>query len=148
MRAQDAMNRLIAKVEQQAALDGIVLSDLERKMLRWSEVEPDGIDDPSINDRFDSEYESDKYENKIASLLHHAYVRDSELANGKSEWDEIEHALQDKDYYLLMMLEQAVAQRKRRLAGSQSTWRDNLIYLGIAFVVVVVLVVVMFSKIQ
>jgi hypothetical protein len=50
MLTQDALDVLVAKVDGQAKLEGAALSSIELQMLRWSEVEPDGVRDQGLND--------------------------------------------------------------------------------------------------
>ena len=139
MLAQDAVNLLISRIEQQASHDNVALSDLERKMLRWSEIEPDGLCDGELNDRFESEYDSDEYETKISGLLKRAYQRDSSNPDRESEWDDIRRALEGHDYYLIVLLAQAFQTTgSAAIITRKSSLRDNVIYLAIALAIVAV----------
>lgn len=105
MRAQDAITFLIERIDEQALRDGVQLSDVERRMLRWSEVEPGGINDPALNDQFEAECDSDEYEEKISNLLSRAYEHDKNDSRRNSQWDDAKNALKGHDYYLLVMLQ-------------------------------------------
>ena len=106
MRSQDAITFLVAKLEEQARLDGVLMSDVERRMLRWSEVEPDGVHDLALNEQFASDCDTDEYEAKIALLLSRARDRDSRDPIQKSRWRDAKAALKGHDYYLMVMLDQ------------------------------------------
>jgi len=149
MRAQDAISRLVEKINAQADLDGISLSETERKMLCWSEIEPGAVHDLAVNKQFEVECDADEYENKISALLRRSYQRDADDPSRKAEWDDIERALKGRDYYLLVMLQQALARSNAvKIAGAQSSLRDNLIYVGIGLAIVAALVIFVIAKIQ
>src|SRR3954471_23291708 len=67
---QFLLNRLI----QQASLDEIVLSDLEKRMFFFSELSANP--DWEANEKFEAEYDDSEYEKKVAKLLRHAYSHD------------------------------------------------------------------------
>jgi hypothetical protein len=104
MEAAEALEFLASKVEEQARLENVPLSEVERKMLRWSEVEPGAFHDLSIGDEFEQQYDSDEYEAKIAGLLQRASQSDSSDPGMKARWNDARRALKDRDYYLLVML--------------------------------------------
>ena len=66
--SESAKEFLLSKVLTQAGEDGILLSDLERRMLSFSEGTA-SADDIEAAEQFDNEYDSDAYEAKIARLL-------------------------------------------------------------------------------
>jgi hypothetical protein len=103
--AESAKEFLISKVLRQADDDGVLLSDLEKRMLRFSEGTA-SADDIEAAEQFDNEYDSDAYEAKIARLLRRAYERDAKLGQ-KHQWEDAVRALQSEDWYVLVMLQQA-----------------------------------------
>ena len=108
MTAPDALEFLAKKVEEQAELDEVPLSAVERKMMRWSEVEPGAIKDVSVSEEFNRDYEEEEYEHKISQLLAHAYRRGKKLGSAESQlWEDAKQALKGHDYYLLVMAEDA-----------------------------------------
>jgi hypothetical protein len=128
MLAVDAINGLIDKIQEQAQHEGVVLSPIELKMLRWSEVEAGAVHSEVLNNQFESKFDSEEYENKISGLLARAYQRETKDSKLELRWHDIREALNDHDYYLIVMLQRAFA-----TAGSrdQSTLRDNLIYFAV-----------------
>jgi hypothetical protein len=76
--AESAKQFLISKVVRQADSEGVLLSDLEKRMLNFSEGAVSAADIEAVAN-FDSEYDSDAYEAKIARLLRRAYQHDAKL---------------------------------------------------------------------
>jgi hypothetical protein len=105
LRAEPAKEFLIAKVLRQAGEEGILLSELERRMLSFSEGTA-SADDLEAAGQFGNEYDSDAYEAKIARLLRRAYERDAKLGK-KRQWHDAIKALRSEDWYILAMLQQA-----------------------------------------
>ena len=90
MNTKEAKDFLAEQAAQQAALDRTPLSDLERRMMYFTESDPTSCGDPvSLNDEFEEKYDSAEYEAKMSRLLHRAYKRlKAENPEGKLEWDE------------------------------------------------------------
>lgn len=68
--SQSAAKRFV--VEQalaQARAENVQLSDAERRMLSWSESDPDFVADPELPAQLASEISDEDYERKIAGLL-------------------------------------------------------------------------------
>jgi hypothetical protein len=105
LRAESAKEFLISKVLRQADDDGVLLSDLEKRMLSFSEGSGSAADTEAV-EQFENEYDSDAYEAKIARLLRRAYHRDAKLGQ-KPRWDDAVRALRSEDWYIVVMLQQA-----------------------------------------
>jgi len=103
--AESAKEFLISKVLRQAGEDGILLSELERRMLSFSEGTASASDIEAA-EQFENEYDSDAYEARIALLLRRAYERDAKLGQ-KHQWHDAVRALRSEDWYILVMLQQA-----------------------------------------
>jgi hypothetical protein len=89
MRAREAKDFLVAQTAEQAALEGIPLSDLEKRMMYFTEIEEMPEDPIKLNEEFEAEYDSDEYEAKISKLLHHAYARiKKENPEAARQWSE------------------------------------------------------------
>jgi hypothetical protein len=104
-RAGSAKQFLISKVLRQADSDGVMLSDFEKQMLDFSEGVASAADIEAVAN-FDSEYNSDTYEARIARLLRRAYQHDAKLGQ-THQWQDALNALQSEDWYILVMLQQA-----------------------------------------
>jgi len=104
MQVREAKDFLVAQTAEQAALEGVPLSDLEKRMMYFTES-PDAVEDPiKLNEKFEAQYDSNAYEKKMSVLLAHAYLR---LKRGNSqavaEWDAAVDKLYEGDHYLLVL---------------------------------------------
>jgi hypothetical protein len=108
---RDAKEFLVSQIAAEAERQGHPLSDLERKMLYFSEsgwTIPDALD---VSDAFDREYDTDQYERKIAGLVRAARKR----ATGETAtlWIRAADKLAEGDHYISIML------------GEVHPWRDK-----------------------
>jgi len=105
MNTNEAKDFLAEQAAQQAALDHTPLSDLERRMMYFTESDPASCGDPfSLNDEFEEKYDTAAYEAKMSRLLHHAYKRlKAENPGGKLQWDEAISTLEKGDHYVLLL---------------------------------------------
>jgi hypothetical protein len=72
MRVREANEFLFQQTAQQASIEGIPISDFEKRMMYFTESE-DAVEDPiQLNEEFESSYSTAGYEKKIASLLKRA----------------------------------------------------------------------------
>ena len=115
MTPHDARHFLIDKIVAQAEREGVPLSDNERKMLDWSEVEPGCVADPQVAEALANEISDQDYEKKIKGLLAATYRSDvAATPDAKDAYREAYSVLKKGDYYLLVMLEQALGRQLRR----------------------------------
>ena len=75
MQIREAKDFLVSQTAEQAALEGVPLSNLEKRMMYFTESGYVPEDPIKLNEEFETEYDSDEYEAKISRLLHHAYYR-------------------------------------------------------------------------
>src|SRR5262249_29793057 len=105
MRVLEAKDFLVQQTAEQAALENVPLSDLEKRMMYFTETDECPEDPIALNDAFEAEYETDKYESKISKLLSHAYIRlRDENSHAVKEWEAAVEILQQGDHYLLVLL--------------------------------------------
>ena len=105
---RDALEFLASRIIAEAQREGVALSEVERKMLYFSETAPTIPDIMEVNDAFDREYNQDDYERKIARLVGNARNRARrEGADDLKVWSDAERALSRYDYYLQVILNQA-----------------------------------------
>ena len=76
MDSAAAKEFLISRVIEEARADGVTLSEVERKMLYFTEVHPSLPDIYDVNEQFERNYDRDEYEAKISRLLKNARDRD------------------------------------------------------------------------
>jgi hypothetical protein len=110
MAVRAAKEFLIAGIVDEAQREGVSLSDVERRMLYFSEEngEPDELYD--LSDEFEQSYDRGEYETKIAGLICNARRRCR--AEDKQEFDAWSRAirtLRREDHYLVVMIDQAEA---------------------------------------
>ena len=105
---REALDFIAARIADRAQRDGVSFSEVERKMLYFSETAwtlPDILD---VNEEFDRDYDQDVYEKKVSQLIHKAVSQAR-----KEQWEEFEawkaaiRRLSNEDRYLLVMVKQA-----------------------------------------
>jgi len=128
---------LISRVIAEAELERAPLSDVEKKMLHFTEVHPSLPDIYDVYAEFERDYNSDEYEKKVAGLLKNARDNDrKQSADAEQPWKDALNALRAEDHYILVMTGQAFG------FGSESRgsrFRDFLIYISIGVGVVLLL---------
>jgi len=121
----------------EAELERVPLSDVEKKMLHFTEVHPSLPDIYDVYAEFERDYNSDEYERKVAELLKNARDNDrKQSADAEQPWKDALNALRAEDHYILVMTGQAFG------FGSESRgsrFRDFLIYISIGVGVVLLL---------
>jgi hypothetical protein len=105
---REAKEYLIGRIVDEAQRENVPLSEIERKMLYFTEsgwTLPDIIE---VAEKFDEEYEQTEYERKIALLCEHAMGRAREEGQ-LDRWREAARLLNTEDHYLSVMIGQASA---------------------------------------
>jgi len=115
MDSTTAKQFLISRVLDQAEVEHVPLSEVERKMLSFSEVHPSLPDIREINAEFERSYDSNEYEAKVAGLVKAARRRDGQRSvPQEQQWRDALHALKNEDHYILVMVSQAFDALRRR----------------------------------
>ena len=116
---QQAKDFLVGQAAQQASLDGVALSDLEKRMMYFTESADATVNPIELNDAFEAQYDTAEYEIKISRLLRHAFLRvKKENSETARQWNEAVKVLNKGDHYILVLLDQ-------RLSGERPPY-DNL----------------------
>jgi hypothetical protein len=104
MHVREAKNFLVSQTAHQAALEGVPLSDLEKRMMYFTES-PDAVEDPvTLNEEFEAQYDSEEYESKIAKLLRRAHARVKKESPEKARlWSDAIRTLNKGDHYILVL---------------------------------------------
>jgi len=104
MQVREAKDFLVKQAIEQARLEGLPLSELERRMMYFTEGS-DAVEDPvSLNEEFEKQYDPTEYEAKLRKLLGNAYKRlKTESPASITEWNKAIEALQEGDHYLLVL---------------------------------------------
>ena len=102
--SQDAKEFLISRIVTEAQRDGVPLSELERKMLYFSETAWTLPDMMEVNEAFEGEYDTEEYEQKISGLIRSFRERaHTEDRNELEAWDKAVQKLRGEDHYILVM---------------------------------------------
>ena len=126
---RDAKEFLVVRILDEAQREGVSLSEVERKMLYFSETGWAPPDIAETSRRFDSEYDQPEYETKIAQLIGNA--REGARKENQQEydaWSDAVSTLSKEDHYLLVMIQQA--------SGGESQGRDLLRLWATGFAIV------------
>ena len=119
MNTKQAKDFLVQQTAEQAVLENVPLSDLEKRMMYFTESDPASCDNPiDLNGAFEERYDTEEYEPKISRLLHHAYKRLKHEGSEKlSSWNEGVRVLRKGDHYILVLLDldSELVQRRLRL---------------------------------
>ncbi|MGA2301130.1 MAG: hypothetical protein ABSG77_10620 [Candidatus Acidiferrum sp.] len=140
MNDLEAKDFLVRQTVEQAALDHVEFSDLERRMMYFTESGEMREDLFELNATFEAEYDCTEYESKVSKLMRHAYTRlKKEDPLAARTWDESIQELSKGDHYLLVLFGNA----RSDLAPSQklfgwSFWK----LLGIGILILVIGMVV------
>jgi hypothetical protein len=104
MRVGEAKDFLVQQTADQAQREGIALSDLEKRMMYFTEG-PDATENPiTLNEEFEAQYDTAEYEIKIARLMGHAYRQlKKESPDAARTWDAAIRELRKGDHYILVM---------------------------------------------
>ncbi len=104
MQVREAKDFLVQQTAEQAQLEGVPLSELEKRMMYFTESGYVPEDPIALNEEFEAEYDTEEYEQKVAELLKHAYKRVSAESEAKRKiWDDAIDTLRAGDHYLLVM---------------------------------------------
>src|SRR5260370_1946924 len=136
MRAREAKDFLVQQTAEQARLDDVPLSELEKRMMYFTESGEMPEDPIRLNDEFEAQYDTDTYEAKIAKLLQHAYERAGKENDAtRKQFDAAIKCLRRGDHYLLVMWDSGAGSRTGSLIGFGSN-AGTLIGFGIAFLAI------------
>jgi len=104
MQVREAKDFLVQETARQASLEGVQLSELEKRMMYFTESGYVPEDPIALNEEFEAEYETEEYEAKIAELLGHAYKRvRKENGETRRRFGAAIKCLRRGDHYLLVM---------------------------------------------
>ena len=99
---------LVSRIITESQRERVPLSEVERKMLYFSETAWTLPDIGEVNDAFDREDNQAEYEQKIGRLIRN--LRTNASANDREEfdaWTEAVSAIRRQDHYLLVLIDAA-----------------------------------------
>jgi hypothetical protein len=116
MRVREAKDFLVQQTAEQAALENLPLSGLEKRMMYFTETGECPEDPIALNDAFEAEYDARTYEKKISLLMAQAYRRIKRESPEKLRlWNDAFRALGRGDHYILLFWRQNVFSRSPRM---------------------------------
>jgi hypothetical protein len=136
---QEAKEFLISKIVAEAQSESIALSEVERKMLYFTESGWTLPDIMEVSAAFDREYDQHSYEQKIARVVAKTYKHI--LKDSRDEYDRWWAAirfLQKEDHYISVMIAQAA------LRPRWDQWK--LLAAGLAIVTCIVIWIILSNK--
>jgi hypothetical protein len=135
--SREAKDFLVSRIVTQAEREGLPLSEVERKMLYFSETAWTLPDMAEVNDTFDRKYDQTEYEQKIAKLV--GNFRSDARADAQHEfeaWTAAVQTLSREDRYLLVLISTTEAPVRRR--------GDFLKLVAVALIIVGVVIAITF----
>jgi hypothetical protein len=104
MRDLEAKDFLVQQTGEQAAIENVPLSDLEKRMMYFTETGECPEGPLALNDAFEAAYDTAEYEAKISKLMQHAYQRiRKENLETADKWKEAVKQLSKGDHYLSIL---------------------------------------------
>jgi hypothetical protein len=104
MQVREAKDFLVQETAKQAGIEGVPISELEKRMMYFTESGYVPEDPIALNEEFEAQHDTDEYEAKIAELLNHAYERTrKENDETRKRFDAAIKSLRRGDHYLLVM---------------------------------------------
>ena len=105
MNVREAKDFLVQQTVEQALLEHVTFSDLEKRMMYFTEADEMTEDPIALNEAFETEYDSAEYERKVSRLMRNAHKRiKRENSQSARTWDESIRELSKGDHYLLVLL--------------------------------------------
>ena len=102
---RDAKDYLAGRIADEADRQDIQLSEIERKMLYFSEIDWTLPGMLEINAEFERDYDQNEYERKIVGLVRAIEAEDRTNAQSRRLWDQAVEKLNEGDNYLSIMLD-------------------------------------------
>jgi hypothetical protein len=103
---REAKEFLVSRIVAEAQREDVLLSEVERKMLYFTESGWTLPDMAAVQEDFDSEYDQNEYEKKIAKLITNAAKHDGKESRDEYEaWWAAIRFLRREDHYISVMIE-------------------------------------------
>ena len=103
---REAKEYLARRIADEAKREGAPLTEVERKMLYFTESGWTLPDIMAVNEEFDRDYDQDEYEQKIGALVGKIQARDAaQSEQDQADWDDAVLKLSEGDHYLLVLID-------------------------------------------
>lgn len=134
---REAKEFLVSNIVAEAQFENIPLSEVERKMLYFTESGWTLPDIMQVNEDFDRDYDQNEYERKIAKLVRNVDRRiKKDSRENYDEWWAAIRFLQREDHYISVML---------RLAGLRPRGDQLRLFATALGIVTLILIWIFFS---
>jgi hypothetical protein len=131
--AREAKEFLISRIITEAQREGVPLSELETKMLYFSETAWTLPDIMEVSEAFDRDYDEAEYEQKIGTIIRNFCTKArKENRDEFNTWTEAVRTIRPEDHYLLVLID-----APRGAGGNSGSRFLKLLLIGLAIVVVV-----------
>ncbi len=134
---REAKHFLADKIIAEADRLGSPLSDMEKRMLFFSEQEPDTVTGFPIGAVEDI---GEEYEIKITRLLKSAYAREKDIPGEGQNYKDVYAKLAEGDHYISVMAQPVLG--GVRLSGGEMSLRNVVVAVAIALSVMIVAAIV------
>jgi hypothetical protein len=136
METTAAKEFLISRIIEESKLEHVHLSDVEKKMLYFTETQRTLPDMAEVVAEFEQKCNSDDYERKIIGLLKNARIRElAPSAQQMEMWNDAISTLKQEDHYLLVLIYCAFPDYRKAILPTHRM-RDYMIYIAIGIAVV------------
>jgi hypothetical protein len=133
--SMQAKRFLVSRIAEEAHLQHEDLSELEEKMLYFSETYPTLPDMMKVAEKFETEVDSEAYEEKISRLAKGAHRRDSkESPENILRWKEAIKILMAEDHYLMVMMDTPISLPKT-LRNPDWSFSEIVMLIGFAIMI-------------
>jgi hypothetical protein len=103
---REAKDYLAGRIAEEAQRDGVPLTEVERKMLYFTETGWTLPDMKQVSSEFDRDYDQGEYEQKIGGLVRKIQSRLRDQCESEGEcWDRAIMRLSHGDHYLLVLVD-------------------------------------------
>ena len=134
---REAKQFLTNKIISQASREGSPLSDIDQRMLLFSEQEPETVEGfpEDVLGNIDQDYEKN-----ITGLLKAAYVRDKKIPGEGQKYQDAYRKLNEGDHYILIMAAPVLGNAP--LSGSEMSLRNICIAVAITLGVMICVAII------
>ena len=105
LTVRDAKELLVGRIVAEAQRESIPLSEVERKMLYFSEIGWTLPGIAEVSDAFDRDYDQVSYEEKIGTLVRNFCAYSHKTNSDEFDaWEEAVRTIHREDHYLLVLI--------------------------------------------
>ena len=131
---REALDYLSGRIAAEAARENVSLSEVERKMLYFSETDWTLPDMADVNAEFGRDYDEDEYERKIAGLVRNIEAPDRNDDREEAvKWNAAVEKLCEGDRYLLVLIDPRLTESKPAGSPPHDILKLWLTAFGIVF---------------